>query len=171
MPEKVAHIMKVKFEIFQKSMIDIFGDKYTNKEIREIYDNIQIPKRSTSKAMGYDIHSPINFTLDEKHSVLFPTGLCVSMDDGWGWHIFPRSGLGFKYTTALANTVGLIDGDYIDSDNGGHIMMRLILHEPHTVTINAGDRIAQGVFIPYGITCNDDAETRLRNGGLGSTGK
>ena len=38
--------------------------------------------------------------------------------------IFPRSGLGFKYRLQLNNTVGIIDSDYFNSDNEGHILLK-----------------------------------------------
>jgi len=36
--------------------------------------------------------------------------------------------------------------------------------------IQVGDKIVQGVFLPFGVTIDDDA-TEVRNGGFGSTGR
>ena len=36
--------------------------------------------------------------------------------------------------------------------------------------IKVGDKIVQGVFLPFGVTMDDDA-TEIRNGGFGSTGR
>ena len=49
------------------------------------------------------------------------------MDDGWVLMMFPRSGLGFKYRLQLNNTVGIIDSDYYDSDNEGHIFIKITI--------------------------------------------
>ena len=38
------------------------------------------------------------------------------------------------------------------------------------VNINEGDKIAQGIFVEYGITVDDNVMD-VRNGGFGSTGK
>ena len=40
--------------------------------------------------------------------------------------------------------------------------------EGHCVSLSAGDGFAQGIFLPFGITADDDA-SGIRNGGFGST--
>ena len=85
---------------------------------------------------------------------------------------YPRSGLGFKFRLQLNNTVGIIDSDYYDSDNEGHIFAKLTndSNEGKTVEVRAGDGFMQGIFVEYGITLDDDV-TEVRNGGFGSTTK
>ena len=39
-----------------------------------------------------------------------------------------------------------------------------------TISLNAGDAFAQGIFTEYGITVDDDVAA-VRNGGFGSTSK
>ena len=94
------------------------------------------------------------------------------MEDGWVLKIYPRSGLGFKYRLQLNNTVGIIDSDYYHASNEGHIFVKLTndSNEGKTLTLAAGDAFAQGVFVEYGITFDDDADGE-RRGGFGSTGK
>lgn len=84
--------------------------------------------------------------------------------------IFPRSSLGFKYRLQLNNTVGIIDSDYFYSDNEGHMFIKMTndSREGKTVELAAGMAFAQGIFLPYGITVDDDC-TSTRNGGFGST--
>ena len=84
--------------------------------------------------------------------------------------IFPRSSLGFKYRLQLNNTVGIIDSDYFYSDNEGHMFVKMTndSREGKTVELAAGMAFAQGIFLPYGITVDDDC-TSTRNGGFGST--
>mgnify|MGYP002514300071 CR=1 FL=1 len=86
--------------------------------------------------------------------------------------LYPRSGLGFKYRLQLNNTVGIIDSDYYYSDNEGHILIKITndSNEGRILSLNAGDGFAQGVFLPFGITEDDDA-SGIRNGGFGSTTK
>ena len=92
------------------------------------------------------------------------------MEEDWVLQIFPRSGLGFKFRLQLNNTVGIIDSDYYYSDNEGHIFVKLTndSNEGKTVSVKAGTGFAQGIFIPQGITVDDDAQG-VRNGGRGST--
>ena len=132
--------------------------------------SIPLPVRATVGSAGYDFFSPVGFSLAPGESILIPTGIRVIMDEGWVLAIFPRSGLGFKYRLQLDNTVGIIDSDYAYSDNEGHILFRMTndSRESKKLHIHAGDAIAQGVFLSFGIT-EDDQTTMPRNGGLGST--
>ena len=84
--------------------------------------------------------------------------------------LYPRSGLGFKFRFQLDNTVGVIDSDYARSDNEGHIFLRMTndSREGKGLRIAAGTAFAQGIFLPFGITVDDEASA-VRNGGFGST--
>ena len=68
------------------------------------------------------------------------------------------------------NTVGIIDSDYFYSDNEGHIFIKITndSNEGKIVTVEAGQGFAQGLFMPFGIT-EDDEVSAMRNGGFGST--
>ena len=91
-------------------------------------------------------------------------------DEDWVLCLFPRSGQGFKYRLQLNNTVGIIDSDYYNSDNEGHIMAKLTndSNEGKVLEIHPGEGFLQGIFMPYGITEDDEADG-VRNGGFGST--
>jgi dUTP pyrophosphatase len=80
--------------------------------------------------------------------------------------------LGFKFRLQLNNTVGIIDSDYFYSDNEGHIFIKMTndTNENKTVEIKKGNGFAQGIFMVYGTT-EDDNVTESRNGGFGSTTK
>ena len=82
----------------------------------------------------------------------------------------PRSGLGFKYRLQLDNTIGIIDEDYAQSDNEGHIFLKITndSRDGKTLELNKGDRFAQGILIPFGVV-EDDNANGIRNGGMGST--
>ena len=69
----------------------------------------------------------------------------------------------------IANTVGLIDGDYYGNvDNDGNIGFKLLNIGATPYEIKVGDRIGQGIFIKYG-TVKDDNAAGTRVGGYGST--
>ena len=132
------------------------------------YENIQLPRRATFGSAGYDIFSNETVTIAPGESYRFSTGINVLMSKRYVLLIYPRSGLGFRYNIRLANTVGVIDSDYILSDNEGHIMIKLINNGIVPITIEAGSAIAQGIITPY-ITTLDDETNIVRNGGFGST--
>ena len=62
--------------------------------------------------------------------------------------------------------------DYYNSDNEGHIMAKFTNdgRENKTIEIDKGKGYMQGIFVPFGITTDDDADG-IRNGGFGSTTK
>ena len=170
--QRIAQFEKVSWEQFQQDWINTFGEgnKIHIEDIRSIYDEIQLPKRATSGSAGYDFFSPSSFTLQPNFTANIPTGIRVKIDEGWVLKCYPRSGLGFKYRLQLNNTVGIIDSDYFYSDNEGHIFLKVTncTNEGKTIKINPGDRFAQGIFVQYGITYDDDTDA-IRNGGFGST--
>ncbi|MBQ7957908.1 MAG: deoxyuridine 5'-triphosphate nucleotidohydrolase [Clostridia bacterium] len=162
--QRIAEFQKVSFEEFKKS----FGEN-----AKEIYDNIKLPVRATQGSAGYDFFAPVDFELKPGETAKIPTGIRARIDDGWVLKIYPRSGLGFKFRLQLDNTVGIIDADYYNSDNEGHIFIKVTncsYEEGKTVSVKAGNGFAQGIFLPFGITVDDDV-TDTRNGGFGSTDK
>lgn len=167
----VAKFEKVSFEQFKKDMSETFVNiPYSNIEIKEIYEKIQLPTRATKFSAGYDFRSPINFTLTANQTIKIPTGIRVKIDESWVLKIYPRSSLGFKYRLQLNNGTGIVDSDYYYSDNEGHIFLKLTndTNEDRTLEINQGDGVVQGIFVEYGITVDDECEN-VRNGGIGST--
>lgn len=168
--KKIAQFFKVSPYIFEEAVRDIFP-QYSESEIREIFDRLQLPGRATAGSAGYDFHAPFAFSLKPGEGIRVPTGIRVKMDEGWVLKLYPRSGLGFKYRLQMDNTVGIIDSDYYDSDNEGHIFVKMTndSRTGKTVEIAQGMGFAQGIFLEYGITVDDEADG-MRNGGFGSTG-
>ena len=164
--KKIARFEKVSQEQFSSSWLDTFN------ESENVSDELKLPARATKGSAGYDFFSPLDFTLNPGESIKIPTGIRVFIEDGWVLKIYPRSGLGFKYRLQLNNTVGIIDSDYYYSDNEGHMFIKITndSRENKTLSIKKGDAFAQGIFVEYGITYDDDV-CETRNGGFGSTRK
>ena len=168
---QVGQFEKVSFNQFAKDMKKCFSE-ITNEQIKESYNSIELPKRSTKGSAGYDFKSPVEFSLRPCCTTKIPTGIRVKIDEGWFLACYPRSSLGFKYRCQLDNTVGIIDGDFYYSDGEGNIFIKMTNDSKDNshVNINVGDKFMQGIFQPFGITYDDNAEG-VRNGGIGSTGK
>ena len=174
---KVAKFEKVSFEQFKKDYIktlQVSEDKVDERYLRYIYDNIELPKRATTGSAGYDFFSPITFNLRKGESFTIPTGIKAKMEDGWVLTMHIRSSLGFKYGISLSNTTGIVDKDYYGNvNNEGHIFIKLSNVDAalgKDVLIINKDAYCQGVFLPHGITEDDDV-TDVRTGGIGSTNK
>lgn len=167
---RIARFEKVSYDQFETDWMKQFPDDPAEK-IRGIYDAIKLPRRATSASAGYDFFLPGPVRLAPGESILVPTGIRAKMDPAWVLCCFPRSGLGFKFRMQLDNTVGIIDADYYGSDNEGHMLCKFTCDSRNGkgITLNAGDAFMQAIFLPYGLTEDDDV-TDVRNGGFGSTG-
>lgn len=170
MARRVAQFYKVSFGQFREGIEDVFGHTFGEDEIQKIYDQIRLPVRATAGSAGYDFFAPVKIELIPGETIKVPTGIRVKMEENWVLKCYPRSGLGFKFRLQLNNTVGIIDSDYFNSDNEGHIFAKITndSNEGKTVRIEAGTGFMQGIFVEYGITL-DDHVTEERNGGFGST--
>lgn len=167
--QKVAQFFKVSPENFMQAMKDDFP-QYTETDIKDIYESLELPKRATKGSAGYDFYAPFAFSLPPGTTIKIPTGIRAKMEEDWVLQLFPRSGLGFKFRLQLNNTVGIIDSDYFYSDNEGHIFAKITndSNEGKVLEVSAGSGFMQGIFLQYGITV-DDAADGIRNGGFGST--
>ena len=166
---RIARFEKVSVKQFVSDWIATFPQQSLEQAVLA-YEHITLPRRATSGSAGYDFFAPVGFELPAGGSIKIPTGVRAIIEEGWVLTLYPRSSLGFKFRFQLDNTVGVIDSDYAHSDNEGHIFMRMTNdnREGKGLRVPAGTAFAQGVFLPYGITVDDDVQT-VRNGGLGST--
>jgi len=161
--KRIAQFLAVSREQFEKDWTAALPNTQPPQEIR-------LPRRATSGSAGYDFFAPAGFELKPGETILLPTGVRCRMDEGWVLKLYPRSSLGFKYRLQLNNTVGIIDSDYFGAKNEGHIMLKLTnaSNEGRTVAVQPGEAVAQGVFVEFGITVDDEA-CEVRTGGFGST--
>ena len=179
----IAQFEKVSFEQFYKDFYDSFNAKdFIEHEdgsietvelepiIRQIYENIKLPKRATTGSAGYDFFSPIELNIKPNTTVKIPTGIRCKMKKNYVLQIYPRSSLGFKYRFQPDNLVPIIDSDYYGSDNEGHIFLKMTndSREDKTLKLKRGDAFAQGIFNKYYLAKENKVHTK-RNGGFGST--
>lgn len=159
-----------KFEFVSKEQY--LKDFEFKEDAYEVYSKLKKPHRATAMSAGYDFYSPFDFHLEPGKTIKIPTGIRAKMPEDYVLMIYPRSGLGFKYRLQLNNTVGVIDSDYYNALNEGHIMIKITndSNEGKALDIKAGEGFAQGIFMQYGIVEDDDAKD-IRVGGFGSTTK
>ena len=167
--QQIAQFFKVSEEQFVRDWCA--ATRRSADEAKKVYQNIRLPRRATKGSAGYDFFAPESFTLVPHETILIPTGIRVMIEDGWVLSLYPRSGLGFRHRLQLDNTVGIIDSDYFEAKNEGHILIKMTSddHKGKTLSVAAGDGFAQGIFLPFGITVDDEADGE-RTGGFGSTG-
>lgn len=169
--ERIAKFKKVSFEQFKDDLMNTFESYREFKmlgDVNGIYDNIKLPTRSTSHSAGYDISIPYGIELEPGETIKIPTGIRCYMDNNYVMLVYVRSSVGIKKRCVLLNGTGVIDSDYYNADNEGHMFIALKNDGDKPVTFEAGDRICQAVFVPFGITVDDNADG-VRTGGIGST--
>lgn len=166
---------KVSFEQWCK---DVPLQNVPTLKLKEWYENIIMPTQGSMYSMGIDFFVPYNISVFPHKKVKIPTGIrwvCEKWDNDntdndreYGMLILPRSSTGVKLGLRLANTVGVIDADYCDSDNEGHIMLVFENTTDEVVELPKGKAIAQGIITNYVIPIKSSNLVQ-RNGGFGST--
>lgn len=169
----MSHFEKVSFEQW-KADCGVKG--LPDKELREWYEAIKLPRQATASSAGCDFYMPFNLNFESGSVFRIATGVRwvtdqdAEADRGRVLLIVPRSGLGFKYGIRLSNTVGVIDADYCDSDNEGHILISLVNPSGQDVQLEEGKPFAQGIAVTYEVPEGAGSD-EARNGGFGSTDK
>lgn len=103
---------------------------------------------------------------------LVPTGVKINLPENVYLQLSVRSSCPLKSWLILANGVGIIDPQFYGPDgveNEGHIHFMLINLSPYAIELKRGDRIGQGVLLPFLLTDNDDATGERAGKGFGST--
>lgn len=130
-----------------------------------------LPVRGTTGSAGYDFKSAESVVLEPGKVQIVSTGIKSYMGDDEYLQLQMRSSFASKNQVIIPQSVGIIDSDYYNNEsNEGHIMVALLNLSDKDVEINAGERIAQGIFLNYLTVDNDMPTSNVRNGGFGSTG-
>lgn len=103
---------------------------------------------------------------------LVPTGVKAYMQDNEFLLLANRSSGPLKRRLILPNGIGIVDADYYDNDsNEGEIFFQLINFGLRDYHIKKGERIGQGIFMPFLLADGETAPHAQRTGGFGSTKK
>jgi len=133
-------------------------------------ENISLPQRATKHSAGYDLATAIDAEIKPGEIRLIPTGLRAKIPTSEVLLVFPRSSLAFKKGLMMSNGVGVVDADYYNAENEGHISIPLYNFTNKVVEIKKGERLAQAIFTNYYKTTNEEENDAVRLGGFGSSG-
>jgi dUTP pyrophosphatase len=151
---------------------------YIKNKIMEIQINVvnksrhSLPQYETLMSAGMDVRANLDIPLTIKplERTLVPTGLFISLPEGYEMQIRPRSGLAAKNGITVLNAPGTIDADY-----RGEIKVILVNLSENDFVINDGERIAQMVVARHERAqwnvVEELDETQRGAGGFGHTGK
>ena len=138
-------------------------------DMRRTDGEVRLPERASEFSAGYDFFSPINITIQPNESKLIFTDVKAKFNENEVLMLFVRSSMG-KHPVVLSNGTGIIDADYYYGDSDGNIGFRLLNLGNKPYVIKMGDRIGQGVLLPY-LTFENGNTDKKRIDGFGSTGK
>jgi dUTP pyrophosphatase len=130
-----------------------------------------LPEYATLGAAGMDVRAHINepILLKPMQRIAVPTGLQLSIPNGFEVQIRPRSGLALNHGITCANSPATIDSDY-----RGEIKIILINLSTENFEVKNGDRLAQLILAKVEkIEWQQVTElenTERASGGFGSTG-
>ncbi|MBQ6749974.1 MAG: dUTP diphosphatase [Bacteroidaceae bacterium] len=130
-----------------------------------------LPQYATPLSAGMDLRANLEepISLEPMGRVLVPTGLFMSLPEGYEAQVRPRSGLAIKKGVTVLNSPGTIDADY-----RGEVCVILVNLSKETFVINDGERIAQMVIAkheqPVLVEVDTLDETERGAGGFGHSG-
>jgi len=133
--------------------------------------DLPLPSYQSDGSSGLDLRAAVNKALTLQHGdiELIPTGLSISLPEGYEVQIRPRSGLALKHGLAFVNAPGTIDADY-----RGEIGVIAINLGKKPLTIKRGERIAQMVIQKVSRAIVEEVDeldtTQRGEGGFGHSG-
>ena len=138
--------------------------------VTRLRDDVPLPRYQTSGAAGFDLAASVTMTVAPGEVALVPTGLIIEVPAGHFLGVFARSSTPLKRGLMVANGVGIVDPDYCGPED--EIKIEVLNFTSAPVTIQPGDRLAQGVILPFVRAEWDETEAIAREtrGGFGATG-
>jgi dUTP pyrophosphatase len=141
-----------------------------NIKIKKTRDDIETPRYQTEGSAGFDLASSIDKLILPGQTVLIPTGLFFEIPKGYELQIRPRSGVSLNTKIRISNAPGTVDSDF-----RGEVSIILENTGNKPLSINNGQRIAQGVLSEYARAdfeiVDNLEETERSSNGFGSTDK
>src|SRR6476620_7464233 len=138
--------------------------------IRRIHPDADLPKYQSDGAAGFDLAASEASIVRPGEVTLIPTGLVIQAPPGYFLAIVARSSTPLKRGLMVANGVGIVDADYCGPTDEVKIALYNFTTAP--VSVARGDRLAQGVILPFvRAEWKEAAIEREARGGFGSTGQ
>lgn len=141
-----------------------------NVNVKRLDPTVELPAYAYEGDAGLDLRANESVDIAPFERVLIPTGLAISIPDGYAGFVQPRSGMALKRGLTIANTPGLIDAHY----RGELKVIAVNLDSQQAIHIERGERIAQLVIqqvpVVHLTEVDELDETDRGSGGFGSSG-
>lgn len=138
-------------------------------KIKRLDKALPLPGYETTGAVGFDLLCRQSVTIEPQRIGLIPANVIVETPPGYMLMITLRSSTPRKRGLLIPHGVGVIDQDYCGE--GDEVQIQVYNFTSQPVTIERGEKIAQGVFVRVDkAEWVEVSEMRSRTrGGFGST--
>jgi dUTP pyrophosphatase len=140
-----------------------------NVSIKRIDTELPLPAYATHGSVGFDLICREDVEVLPHELGRIPGNIIVQTPPGYMLLLTMRSSTARRKGLLMPNGVGVIDQDY--SGEGDELLVSVYNFRDEAVTVQRGERIAQGIFVPIGrVEWNEVDEVGKGRGGFGSTG-
>lgn len=140
-----------------------------NVRIKRIDKTLPLPVYETGGSVGFDLPARETVVIAPKSIGLIPANVIIEVPKGYSLILASRSSSPRKHGLSVPHGIGVIDQDYCGPEDEIKIQVYNFRSEP--VTIEAGTKIAQGLFIRTEQFQFEEVEEikEISRGGFGST--
>ena len=140
-----------------------------NVKIKRIDTELPLPTYATAGSVGFDLLCREDTEIAPRMLGRIPGNLIVQTPPGYMLLLTMRSSTARRKGLLIPNGVGVIDQDY--SGVGDELLVSVYNFRDAAVTVERGERIAQGIFVPIlRVAWSEVDEVGKGRGGFGSTG-
>jgi dUTP pyrophosphatase len=139
-------------------------------DILKTHPDALTPEYKTVGACAFDLAPIENATIQPGEIVRLRTGLVICVPVGYVLLIAARSSLPKKYGLCVPQGFGIVDNDFCGPTD--ELLLQLLNFTDKPVEVKKGDRLVQGMFVPFVRAEFTPVEvlTNPSRGGFGSTG-
>lgn len=139
-------------------------------DIQRIDSTLPLPQYHTAGAAGFDFYAREATAIAPHSLARIPSNFIIRVPEGFVLFITARSSLAVKKGLMLSNGVGIVDSDFCGPAD--EILISVYNFTSQPVTVERGERIAQGIFVRMDRAQWQEVEGMegKSRGGFGSTG-
>ena len=138
-------------------------------KIKRLDKDLPLPQYETGGSVGFDLLCRESVTVVPQTVALIPANVIVETPPGYMLMVTLRSSTPRKRGLLIPHGVGVIDPDYCGK--GDEIQIQVYNFTDQPVTVERGDKIAQGIFVRVDIAKWSEVSEMgsEARGGFGST--
>lgn len=139
-------------------------------KIKRIDKSLPLPEYHTSGSVCFDLLARESVLIHPQEVALIHCNIIIEIPEGYMFIVVARSSTPRKKGLIVPHGFGVIDQDY--SGPKDEVLFQVLNFTDKDVTVDKGERLAQGCFIPIEKVSFEEVDQVLEKtrGGVGSTG-